>query len=141
MFCSRSAVIAAALFLQSAVPSSALTNEEANVLRRIALQGGVSALTVGCGIEADGRDQSYQRVSDADRHSCATVVAIIFEDFSARGYRGTRYCPPATTTGVQAMETITNYIVARRPVWTERAVDVALAALMRAYPCSASNAQ
>jgi hypothetical protein len=130
----RTSMLAAALFLQSAVPSSALTDRQAIVLKDAVLQGSMSALTIPCGIVDTDRG-SYQRLAPDDRPTCYLALWIIVDDFEERGYMGRTICPAPGTLYNEMLDAIINHIVAKRPISTERAVDVALFALMRKYPC------
>jgi hypothetical protein len=114
--------------------AGALTNEQANNLKYHVLHDQLPVLTVACGIVDDG-GRRYQRLSVYGKLSCALAMRIIVDDFVERGYMGHSICPPAGTEYGSFFDTITNHIVLQNPVWTERAVDVAMFALMRAYPC------
>jgi len=130
----KRAVLVGTILLGSAGVAVALTNEQANEIKEAVLHNSLPALTVPCGIVDNGRS-SYQRLSPITQMSCALALRIIVDDFVARGYMGRSICPPAGTEYGALFDKITNHIVEQRPIWTERAVDVALFALMRVYPC------
>jgi hypothetical protein len=118
----RSAIASAALFLQSAAPTSALTNVEVNGI-------GERALTLNC---SDG----WRLKADDMAVACAIVMTIIIRDFEERGYMGHEICPAHRTRYNEMFDAITDYLIAERPEWTGRTVDTAFDALMRKYPCS-----
>jgi len=117
------AAIAVFLFLLRS--ATALTNEEANAIKDSLLHGGVSALTVAC---PEILDQTAEL-------TCAFALRVIINDFEEHGYLGHDYCPPPGTNYGSLFDTIIRHVRLNRPIWTERAVDVVLTALIRAYPC------
>jgi hypothetical protein len=66
---------------------------------------------------------------------CAFALRVIINNFEERGYNGRYFCPPHGTMYKSLFNAITDHITLNKPLWTERASDVALFALMRAYPC------
>ncbi len=118
----RSAIASAALFLQSAAPSSALTNAEVNSSEE-------AALALNC-------SEGWRLKADDMAVTCAMIMTIIIRDFEERGYMGREICPARRTRYNEMFDAITDHLVAERPEWTGRAVDVAFDALIRKYPCS-----
>jgi hypothetical protein len=97
------------------------------------------ALTVPCGIFVSELSPPYLAV---DKSLCDLTLKVIVTDFDERGYQGRYYCPPFEIKSgsdfffdFTMRQAIMYYVAVERPAWTERAVDVALRALMRAYPC------
>jgi hypothetical protein len=124
--------------LASSGSAMALTNEEANKIKESVLHHQMPVLTVACGLRDDGKGGYTQSLNHdlTIELSCALALRIIVEDFIGRGYFGRSICPPAGTEYKASFDKIIDYIVLEKPIWTERAVDVALNALMRAYPCN-----
>jgi hypothetical protein len=126
MFYSRAAIVASALFLQTTIPSAAITNEQANAIKERLLHGPLAALMVTC---SEGWQFKVNSVA------CAMAMRIIINELEERGHFGRHICPPLGTTYGPAFDAISEYITVTKPAPDERAVDVTLSALMRAYPC------
>jgi hypothetical protein len=126
MFCSRAAIVASVLFLQSTIPSAAITNEQVNAIKESLVYGPLEALMVTC------REDGQFKVNSL---TCAMAMRIIINELEERGHFGRHICPPPGTRYGPAFDAISEYITVTKPAPDERAVDVALSALMRAYPC------
>jgi hypothetical protein len=77
MFHSRAAIVAGALFLQSIIPSAAITSEQADAIKERLLHGPLAALTVTC-------PERWQIKSVA----CARAFIIINNELAERGHFG-----------------------------------------------------
>jgi hypothetical protein len=126
MFYSRAAIVASALFLQSTIPSAAITNEQADAIKEHLLHGPLAALMVTC------REGGQIKVNSV---ACAMAMRIIINELEAHGQFGRDICLPLGTRYGPAFDAISEYITVTKPAPDERAVDVTLSALMRAYPC------
>jgi hypothetical protein len=129
----RKAALIGVLLLGSVSTAAALTDESDDRLKETLLYDPLPALTIPCHIVA--RELSPPYIPVDDKSLCHFTLKIIVTDFEERSYPGRYYCPPAGTEYEPMFDVIRNHIVLKRPVWTERAVDVALRALMSAYPC------
>jgi len=121
----RAGFVAGALFLQSANAPG-----QVNELKPHILNGRATVLTKSC-------PEGWRRKDDT--LNCALILKVIINDFEDQGYFGRYICPPARTDYSKMFDTISDHLVARKPNWTERAVYVALDALMRKYPCPATK--
>ncbi len=127
----RTVIAAGALLLQSAnAPADDLIlrklAHQANELKPYILGGRATVLTNSC--------PEGWRLKD-DAQNCALVLKVIINEFEDQGYFGRYICPPARTEHSKLFDMITDHVVVQKPTWAERAVYVALDALMRKYPC------
>jgi hypothetical protein len=126
----RTAALIGVLLLGSLSTAAALTDETDDRFKETLLYDPLPALTIPCSIVARELSPPVD-----DKSLCHFTLKIIVTDFEERRYPGQYYCPPAGTEHEPMFDVIRNHIVLKRPVWTERAADVALRALMSAYPC------
>ena len=124
----RTALIAGILHLQSTISSAALTNEQADGLKEHVLHGLLASLTVIC-------PEDWQFKVTARSVACAVAMMIIIDDMAESGYFGRHICPPPEIDYMPLFDAITEYITVKKPAPDERATDVALAGLMRKFPC------
>jgi hypothetical protein len=133
----RATFVTGAVFLQSANASAddailRKLSHRGEDLKPYILNGRATVLTNSC---PEGR-----RLKD-DTLNCAPILKVIIKDFEDQGYFGRYICPPARTEYGKMFDTISDHLVAEKPHRTERAVYVALDALMRKYPCPATKAR
>src|SRR5258708_1955131 len=81
-----------------------------------------------------GRPKGF-RLGKVVGPTCVLTLRILINDLDEKGHDGHSYCPPADIEYRSLYDAITQYIILENPDSTERARDVALRALMRAYPC------
>jgi hypothetical protein len=132
----RLAFVAGTLFLPSANVSADDVIQRklahpADELKPYILSGRAAVLTNSC-------PEGWRLKNDA--RTCALVLKVIIHEFEDQGYFGRYICPPAQTEYNKMFDTISDHLTAQRPHWSERAVYVALDALMRKYPCPAAKA-
>lgn len=120
------AVWVGALLVASVTVAAALTNEEANRIKAGLLHGDLAYLSVPC--------PEGWRLKDSYDFMCAVALRILINDLEEKGHAWRSFCPKGVEYG-SLYDTITDYIVAEKPHWSERASDVALRALKRRYPC------
>ena len=120
-------VVIGLLLLGSVSGAVALTNEEANRFKEAALHGSVKSIKMAC-------PKGY-RLGKVVGPTCVLTLRILINDLDEKGHDGHSYCPPADIEYRSFYDAITQYIILENPDSTERARDVALRALMRAYPC------
>jgi hypothetical protein len=100
------------------------------------VNGPVSGLSALCGITSTNGVTFRRLATNEDVIKCDTVRVLIILEFIKNGRMWSYFCPPISDGSVKEVrEAITDYIVTEKPVGTERAVDVALTALTRKYPC------
>jgi hypothetical protein len=127
----RTAIAAGVLFLQStnAPADDAIQRrlaQQAAELKPYILSGRATVLTNYC-------PKGWLLKDDAQ--TCILILKVIIKDFEDQGYFGRYICPPARIEHSKMFDTIGDHLVAQKPHRTERAIYVALDALMRKYPC------
>jgi hypothetical protein len=141
MFHSRAAILAGALALGSVSPLAAANNSEVDIVGIIfepVVYGPVSEISALCGIRrTDGA--TFERLSMDYGLECTVARMLILNVLKQRGYLRTSFCPPDQPSFEgwrnAQLDAITDYIIVEKPAPNEPAIDVALSALVRAYPC------
>jgi hypothetical protein len=131
----RAAFVTGALFLQSAnAPANDAIQRrlahQAEELKPHILSGRATILTNNC--------PKGWLLKDGAR-ACTLILRMMIKDFEDQGYFGRYICPPARTEYSKMFDAISDHVVAKKPTWAERAVYVALDALMRKYPCDSDK--
>jgi hypothetical protein len=117
-----------ALLLGSACQAQTLTNEQANNLKHEVLNGNLAVLTVAC-------PEGYQLKPDWIRLACMSALRLLIEDMKRKGDFGHSICPPPGDSYQSLFDTVTEYVSAAKPLYTERAATIAWIALVRKFPC------
>jgi len=130
----RMAMFCSALLLGSACQAQTLTDEQMDKFKRTVQNADVGIMTT---LFCPEGYQLRQGFASALHLTCWISLRILIDDILWKeGSYGRSVCPPPSLTEYRPLfDAITEYIIVKKPLDTERAATIASIALREKFPC------